>query len=106
MHRSTTVHELRKAMSISKLIDSSAAFPCEVPGSNSPLVVQELQIGRTRRLPAITWQPAEIQPHQYVTYNSQQADRPCRTPEIVDATKPCLYKGGDGGGRNPAAAVL
>jgi tRNA(Ile)-lysidine synthase len=35
-------------MSTSKLIDSSAAFLFEVPGSNSPLVVQELQIGGTR----------------------------------------------------------
>jgi hypothetical protein len=36
-------------MGTRKLIDSSAAFPFEVPGSNSPLVVQELQIGGTRR---------------------------------------------------------
>jgi hypothetical protein len=35
-------------MGTSKLIDSSAAFLFEVPGSNSPLVVQELQIGGTR----------------------------------------------------------
>jgi hypothetical protein len=31
-------------MGTSKLIDSSAAFLFEVPGLNSPLVVQELQI--------------------------------------------------------------
>jgi hypothetical protein len=31
----------------SKDIDSSAAFLFEVPGSNSPLMVQELQIGGT-----------------------------------------------------------
>jgi len=31
----------------SKHIDSSAAFLFEVPGSNSPLVLQELQIGGT-----------------------------------------------------------
>jgi hypothetical protein len=35
-------------MGTGKLIDSSAAFLFEVPGSNSPLVVQELQIGGTR----------------------------------------------------------
>jgi hypothetical protein len=35
-------------MGTSKLIDSSAAFLFEVPGSNSPLAVQELQIGGTR----------------------------------------------------------
>jgi hypothetical protein len=40
-------HELRKAMSTSKLINSSAAFLFEVPERNVPLVVQELQIGGT-----------------------------------------------------------
>jgi hypothetical protein len=35
-------------MGTSKIIDSSAAFLFEVPGSNSPLVVQELQIGGAR----------------------------------------------------------
>src|SRR5262252_8450620 len=35
-------------MGTSKLIDSSAAFLFEVPGSNTPLAVQELQIGGTR----------------------------------------------------------
>jgi hypothetical protein len=35
-------------MGTSKLIDSSAAFLFEVPGSNLPLVVQELQIGGTK----------------------------------------------------------
>jgi hypothetical protein len=34
-------------MDTSKLIDSSAAFLFEVPEQNSPLVVQELQIGGT-----------------------------------------------------------
>src|SRR5215471_1626213 len=47
IHRSTHFHELRKAMGTSKLIDSSAAFLFEVLGSNSPLAVQELQIGGT-----------------------------------------------------------
>jgi hypothetical protein len=36
-------------MGTSKPIDSSAAFLFEVPESNSPLVVQELQIGGTSR---------------------------------------------------------
>jgi hypothetical protein len=45
-------------MGTSKLIESSAAFLFEVPGSNSPLVVQELQIGGSRlRLPSITGYP-------------------------------------------------
>jgi hypothetical protein len=34
-------------MGTSKFIDSSAAFPFEVPEQNLPLVVQELQIGGT-----------------------------------------------------------
>ena len=34
-------------MGTSKLIDSSAALLFEVPEQNSPLVVQELQIGGT-----------------------------------------------------------
>jgi hypothetical protein len=34
-------------MGTSKFIDSKAAFLFEIPGSNSPLVVQELQIGGT-----------------------------------------------------------
>jgi hypothetical protein len=45
---STRFNELRKVMGTSKHIDPSAAFLFEVPGSNSPLVVQELQIGGTR----------------------------------------------------------
>ena len=36
-------------MGTSKLIDTGAAFLFEVPGSNSPLVAQELQIGGTSR---------------------------------------------------------
>jgi hypothetical protein len=48
LHRCTHFHELRKVMGTRKLADSSAAFLFEVPGSNSPLVVQELQIGGTR----------------------------------------------------------
>ena len=45
--RSTLSNELRKAKGTSKLINSSAAFLFEVPVSNLPLVVQELQIGGT-----------------------------------------------------------
>jgi hypothetical protein len=49
LHRCTHFHELRKVMGTRKLVDSSAAFLFEVPGSHSPLVVQELQIGGTDR---------------------------------------------------------
>ena len=48
LHRGAYFHELRKVMGTSKHIDSSAAFLFEVPGSNSALVVQQLQIGGTR----------------------------------------------------------
>src|SRR5579864_9184175 len=48
LHCSTRFHELRKVMSTSKPVDSSAAFLFEVPGSNLPPVAQELQIGGTR----------------------------------------------------------
>ena len=49
LHRGDHFHELRKVMGTSKQIVSGAAFLFEVPGSNSPLVVQELQIGGTRK---------------------------------------------------------
>jgi hypothetical protein len=42
-----TFHKLWKVMGTSNLIDPSTAFLFEVPERNSPLVVQELQIGRT-----------------------------------------------------------
>ena len=43
-----TFHELRKVMGYSQSYASSAAFLFDVPGGNSPLVVQERQIGGTR----------------------------------------------------------
>src|SRR5262249_16865773 len=55
IHRSTHFHELRKAMGTSKLIYPSAAFLFEVPGSNSPLAVQELQIGGTSKCQILVW---------------------------------------------------
>jgi MFS family permease len=55
IHRSTLLHELRKVMGTGKLDDSSAAFPFEVRGSNSPLVVHELQKGGTRGAWKITF---------------------------------------------------
>ena len=50
LDRGDHFRELRKVMGTSKHIDSSAAFPFEVPGSNSPHVVQELQMGGTSAL--------------------------------------------------------
>jgi hypothetical protein len=49
---------------------------------------------------------AEIQPHQHLIGILQQACRFRVAPEAVDAAKRALYKGANGGGRNPAAAVL
>ncbi|MGA7938521.1 MAG: hypothetical protein WCA43_01335, partial [Bradyrhizobium sp.] len=54
LHCSTRFHELRKVMGTSKPFDSSAAFLFEVPGSNLPLAVQELQIGGTS-VPVLTF---------------------------------------------------
>ena len=51
LYRSLRFHELRKVKGTRKPIDYSAAFLFEVPGSNSPLVVQELQIGGTNAYP-------------------------------------------------------
>jgi hypothetical protein len=48
LHRSGH-HELRKVMGTSKLIDSSTAFLFEGPKRDSPLVMQELQKGGTRK---------------------------------------------------------
>src|SRR6516164_5225603 len=48
LHRGAYFHELRKVMGTSKHFDSSAAFLFEVPGSNSPPALQELQIGGAR----------------------------------------------------------
>jgi hypothetical protein len=45
----------------------------------------------------------EIQPHQHLIGVSGRAGR---NPESVDAAKRALYKTANGGGRNPAAAVL
>ena len=48
----------------------------------------------------------EIQPHQQLI---RLAGLPPEAPGSllgVDAAKPALYKDGNGGGRNPAAAVL
>jgi hypothetical protein len=48
----------------------------------------------------------EIQPHQYLTSRSRPGLGDFIGAESVDAAKPCLYKGANGGGRNPAAAFL
>src|SRR5712671_4633515 len=48
----------------------------------------------------------EIQPHQHLIGVFRPGVRAREQPEAVDGAKPALYKGANGGGRNPAAAVL
>ncbi|MGB6637882.1 MAG: hypothetical protein WBF12_19695, partial [Bradyrhizobium sp.] len=59
--------------------DSSAGFLFEVPGSNSPLVVQELQIGGTSLLSRCD---------RFIAYANQ---RPAVQPRLV-----CLLSWHDG----------
>src|ERR1700759_5153817 len=51
--------------------------------------------GRTRKFNLVSTLPVF----------SDWRSAPCIAPESVDAPTPCLYKGADGGGCNPAAAV-
>jgi hypothetical protein len=55
---------------------------------------------------AINGAAREIQPHQHLISMFRRAFLPRASPEGVDAAKRPLYKGANGGGRNPAAAVL
>jgi len=48
----------------------------------------------------------EIQPHQHLIGFSKPGLPDLRRPENVDAANRALYKTANGGGRNPAAAVL
>jgi len=68
--------------------------------------MRHLILSHPKAQPAINGMAAEIQPHQHVI-GVLRAGLPVRGgPEAVDAAKPALYKGANGGGRNPAAAVL
>jgi len=55
---------------------------------------------------AITGTSEEIQPHQHLIGTLGPALSVPAGPESVDASWRALYKTGNGGGRNPAAAVL
>jgi len=55
---------------------------------------------------AITGTSEEIQPHQQLIGGLQPGPPVPAGPESVDAHGRALYKTGNGGGRNPAAAVL
>src|SRR3974390_2465568 len=88
----THSHELRKVVGTSKHMDSSAAFLFEVPGSNSPLVVQELQIGGTKpandrvrdrtstRRPATRGDPAPRTPRRPAHRRANRRRRPKAHP--------------------------
>jgi len=65
--------------------------------------MRHLILSHPKAQPAINGTAAEIQPHQHVI-GVLRAGR--GGPEAVDAAKRALYKGANGGGRNPAAAVL
>jgi hypothetical protein len=68
--------------------------------------MRHLILSRPKTQPAINRVAAEIQPHQHLI-GFLRAGLPVRGgPEAVDAAKRALYKGANGGGRNPAAAVL
>jgi hypothetical protein len=55
---------------------------------------------------ALTGPPREIQPHQHLISFCGRSPRFRGIGKGVDAAKRGLYKGANGGGRNPAAAVL
>jgi hypothetical protein len=56
--------------------------------------------------PAINGAAQEIQPRQQLIRVFETGSPAQARPESVDAAKCALYKTGNGGGRNPAAAVL
>jgi D-ribose pyranose/furanose isomerase RbsD len=55
---------------------------------------------------AISGTAGEIQPHQHLISVAEAGLPVPGGVETVDAARPALYKGANGGGRNPAAAVL
>jgi hypothetical protein len=61
---------------------------------------------RARAQSAINGAAREIQPHQYLISLFAAGFPVPKEPLGVDAAWPALYKTGNGGGRNPAAAVL
>jgi len=66
---------------------------------------QNLETG-PERPPASSAAVQEIQPYQALNLAAEALPPPAIIPESVDAATARLYKGGNGGGRNPAAAVL
>src|SRR6266478_8176948 len=71
-----------------------------------PRIMRHLILSHPKAQPAINGMAAEIQPHQHVIGVLRAGLPVPGGPEAVDAAKRALYKGANGGGRNPAAAVL
>jgi hypothetical protein len=71
-----------------------------------PRIMRHLVFIASKTQSAINGAAREIQPHQHLISVFRRAFRPPGSPEGVDAAKRALYKGANGGGRNPAAAVL
>jgi len=80
-----------------------ALFPEFV--SSLPDAPKNFEIGPDRLL-ASTRATREIQLYQALKLAAGTFPPPTTLPESVDAATARLYKGGNGGGRNPAAAVL
>jgi len=68
--------------------------------------MRHLYLCAGKALSALNGPPREIQPHQHLIGFSAAGLLVPGSPEGVDAAKRALYKTGNGGGRNPAAAVL
>src|SRR5690349_4708379 len=71
-----------------------------------PRIMRHLDICRPEGPSANTGGSPEIQPHQHLTHPFPPPYRPFREAESVDGAELALYKTPNGGGRNPAAAVL
>jgi len=73
-----------------KTADHASPYICRARKRSQPLAGQQ---GKFNLISALSAYPG-------------RASRPPEDPESVDAAGPALYKGANGGGRNPAAAVL
>src|SRR6266478_2659762 len=71
-----------------------------------PRIMRHLYRSRPKTQSAISGAAREIQPHQHLISAFRPGLRAPEGPEGVDAARCALYKTANGGGRNPAAAVL
>jgi hypothetical protein len=92
-------------MGTSKHIDDSAAFLFEVPGSNSPLALQELQIGGTgARFPKFVFRCStrfnELRKVKVMGTDKSMVLVPLRS-EIPGTNQPLVTQGRQIGGTSP-----